>query len=656
MFLNQNRSLAQWLVLLTLSAWPLLPGTADAAPASSAEKEKELIAILRSEAPPDQKAITCKRLAVYGSEQAVPALAPLLEDPQLASWARIALEVIPGEAADNALRSGVPKLQGRLLVGTINSIGVRRDAKAVGALVGKLKESDSDVASAAAVALGRIGGTEAASALQAALSSAPAAVRAAVAEGCVRCAERFLGDGKAPQAIELYDQVRKAQVPKQNMLEGVRGAILARKNDGIPLLLEQLRSSDKALFQIGLRVARELPGPQATEAVVAELHHAPDQRQPQLLLALADRGEDAALAPIIDAAKTGRKPLRLVAIGALDRLGKPASVPALIEIAAETDPELRQGALMALTRMPGADLDAKLLEHLGPATGRTRQALIELAARRQIQAAVPTLVKDLQDPDPGTRNAAVQALGSLGGTSQIDELVKVLSNAQNDRQRQDIETALLAISGRVGNGCTQYLLPLVHNQDSSVRKVGLHALASAGGSDALTAIKMAVEDRDEGVQDEAVRTLSTWPNTWPEDESIAQPLLNLAKDSKKANYQVLAMRGYLQFLQGDKKLKNDEKLTRVREAMPLINRPEEKRAAIAVLQSVPNAGALEMLVNFASEPAVSEDACAAIVDLTGKQIPGVSRETRQQALQTAAEKSTNEETKNRAHQALARLR
>src|SRR5205085_1938469 len=158
--------------------------------------EKELIGILRSGAPPDQKAITCKRLAVYGSEQAVPALAPLLEDPQLASWARIALEVIPGEAADNALRSALPKLQGRLLVGTINSIGVRRDTKAVGELVRRLKETEFDVASAAAIALGRIGGTETASALQAALSSAPAAVRAAVAEGCVRCAERFLADGK----------------------------------------------------------------------------------------------------------------------------------------------------------------------------------------------------------------------------------------------------------------------------------------------------------------------------------------------------------------------------------------------------------------------------------------------------------------------------
>src|SRR4051794_2103484 len=70
------------------------PGTLafGAAPAAnSAEKERGYIAVLQSNAPPAEKAITCKRLAVYGSEAAVPALAPLLLDPELASWARIAL-------------------------------------------------------------------------------------------------------------------------------------------------------------------------------------------------------------------------------------------------------------------------------------------------------------------------------------------------------------------------------------------------------------------------------------------------------------------------------------------------------------------------------------------------------------------------------------
>lgn len=637
--------------LAGLIPWPAQAQTA----ADSAEKERKYIQVLRSGAP-DQKAIACKELAIYGSAAAVPLLAPLLQDEQLASWARTALEAIPGPAADEALVSALAKVQGRLLVGTINSIGVRQNPKAVADLGKHLGDGDAAVASAAAVALGRIGGTDAAGVLKKSLSSAAPAVRASVAEGCVRCAEKFLADGKPKPAIELYDAVRLAQVPKQNQLEGIRGAILARKDAGIPLLVEQLRSSDRALFQIGLRVARELPGAKATAAVVAEMHKAPEERQPLLLLALSDRNEADALPPIVQAAKTGSKRLRLVAVKALDRLSQPSTAPALIEVAAQNDPDLTQAALVALTRMPGNELDGQFLQQLERAKGKTREVLIQVCARRQIEGVVPVLVKDTHNSDAAIRSSAIRAMGTMGGTSQINDLVSLLPQAQSDKQKDDIEAALLAISSRIGNGCAPALLPLAQNQDSSVRKMGLHALASAGGPDALNAVKQAVEDKDEAVQDEAVRTLSTWPNTWPEDESIAPPLLDLAKSARKPGYQVLAMRGYLQFLQGDKKLSGIEKLNKVREVLPLMNRAEEKRSAIAVVQSVPAEASLELLAKFAAEPDLTEDACSALVDLASRRLPGVSPESRRQALQTSIDKTQNETTKKRAAEALARVR
>src|SRR5690606_4254703 len=114
-----------------------------------------------------------KKLAIHGSSAAVPELAKLLPNPQLSSWARIALEAIPGPEADEALRNAAESLDGLLLVGTINSIGVRRDAKAVELLAGKLKDQDEEVASAAAVALGKIGNAPAVQSLRGALAEAP---------------------------------------------------------------------------------------------------------------------------------------------------------------------------------------------------------------------------------------------------------------------------------------------------------------------------------------------------------------------------------------------------------------------------------------------------------------------------------------------------
>ncbi len=190
-------------------------------PSESPEKEAELIAVLRSDAPGGDKAIACKNLAIYGSSAAVPELARLLPDEKLSSWARIALEAIPGSASDDALRKATDSLTGKLLVGTINSIGVRRDAKAVDPLITRLEDQDADVASAAAVALGRIGNSAAAKLLRKSLAGRlPIKVRSAVAEGLVLCAERFLSEGKPAEAAEIYDEVRKAEVPRQRILEG----------------------------------------------------------------------------------------------------------------------------------------------------------------------------------------------------------------------------------------------------------------------------------------------------------------------------------------------------------------------------------------------------------------------------------------------------
>lgn len=180
--------------------------------------QTDLITVLKSDAPKGEKAITCKQLAICGTEQSVPVLAPLLADEELASWARIALEAIPGPAPDAALRDALGKLEGRLLIGVINSVGVRRDVYAVDTLVQKLDDDNAGVASAAAVALGHIGGEQAAKALTQSLADAPSGVRSAVAEGCILCAEWFLANEKTAKAIKLYDTVRLADVPDQRHL------------------------------------------------------------------------------------------------------------------------------------------------------------------------------------------------------------------------------------------------------------------------------------------------------------------------------------------------------------------------------------------------------------------------------------------------------
>jgi len=116
-----------------------------------------LVALLQdSGASVYAKAKACQRLAVIGDKTAVPALAPLLADPQLSHYARTALEPIPDRAADDALRAALGKVQGALLIGVIGSIGMRRDGSAAAALEKLRHDADTEVGRAADSALARI--------------------------------------------------------------------------------------------------------------------------------------------------------------------------------------------------------------------------------------------------------------------------------------------------------------------------------------------------------------------------------------------------------------------------------------------------------------------------------------------------------------------
>jgi len=328
------------------------------------------------------------------------------------------------------------------------------------------------------------------------------------------------------------------------------------------------------------------------------------------------------------------------------------SVPVLLDTAAWSEAELGQAALAALARLPGNGVDADLMARLPQSTGEMRRVLIELTGQRRIEAAISTLLQCAEEPGPGIRSAAVQALGVLGSDKQTADLVRLLLKSESSKDRQDLETALIAIVGRSGTNCAPHLLPLAQSDDAALRTIALHALAGAGGPAALAAVQAALEDKDDSVQDEAARTLSTWPNNWPEDSGVAEPLLALAKSGKKTSHQVLGLRGYLQYLKGDKELKDEEKLAKVKDLLPLVQRPEEKRLVIAALEGISTAPALELIMTFAGEPDLVEDASSALLQLADKGKEGLTNALRQQAMQLVVAKSKNEETKKKAEKIL----
>jgi hypothetical protein len=174
-----------------------------------------------------QKAKACQRVAELGVTEAIPALAPLLADEHLNTYARHALEPLADPSASEVLRSALGKLPGNLLIGVIHSLGTRKDAASVERLTKLMYANDADVARAAANSLGKIGGPAAMRELQAGLGKTKGMVRMAVADAGLLCAEGLLAQGQRQEAMAMYHSLTAPDVPKSVRLAAMHGVIAA---------------------------------------------------------------------------------------------------------------------------------------------------------------------------------------------------------------------------------------------------------------------------------------------------------------------------------------------------------------------------------------------------------------------------------------------
>ena len=601
------------LIFLTgLFLFSPLSTRADGPPASP-EKEAELVAILQSEAASSEKALACKNLAIYGSGKAVAELAKLLGNEQLSSWSRIALEAIPGSEADEALRKATESLEGKLLVGTINSIGVRRDTSAVDLLTARLNAPDFEVASAAAVALGRIGTSAAASSLQTVLATSPAKVRSAVAEGCVLCAERFHAEGLESEAVALYDLVRKADVPEQRILEATRGAILARKQQGIPVLIELLKSQNKGLFNIALSTAREFPGREIDESLAIEMTKATPERAALIIAAMADRSETVVLPAILKVAKSGPKPVRLAALHALGRVGNTTCLPTLLESAVELDAEISQAAKKGLIEIPGESIDKELVARLAKPEGKFYALLVELIGERQIQA-IPALLKALDQSDKAVRTAALVSLGNTVPADKLSVLIKLVVSPKNPNEvalaQQALKTACVRMPDR--DACSAELTAAMERSPVTTKISLLRILGAVSGTKALQTIAAAAKNSDPQLQDVASELLGDWMTI-----DAAPVLLDLAKSAPAEKFQVRAMRGYIKAAR-QFQMSDAERIEMCKLATEACRRTPEKKLIVEVLKRINSLETLKMAVQAIKDPELKEDASQAALVIAQK--------------------------------------
>ena len=134
---------------------------------------------------------------------------------------------------------------------------------------------------------------------------------------------------------------------------------------------------------------------------------------------------------------------------------------------------------------------------------------------------------------------------------------------------------------------------------------------------------------------------------WPDDPGAGEPLLKMAKDGKKRLHEVLALRGYAEYVRTSTKMSPADKFTAAEEIMKLAAGTPEEGKALALLGTIRTEDALKSLMRHTNSNR-KEEAFAAIFQLVAESADGIPKDLRRQAVQQIMKGSKNRRLKKQA--------
>ncbi len=579
----------------------------------TADIEQHLIGVLEdTNATFAGKQEACRLLWIIGSARSVPVLSKLLTDPKQADIARYALERNPDAAAGKALRTALSSTKGSTRIGVINSVGNRGDAEAVGALKAFILNSDPLVSEAAISALGKVGTLSALAALRSLPSTNVSAARA-----ILHVAEHFAVTGRQADASRVYDSLTGEGRPAVIRGEALRGLAVLPSPHAAAVALAFLNSSDLYLQEVGARTAGSLADPQTTRSVLAAFPTLPSATQTVLLTALSERNEAAAL-PVVESSIQSTDPLvRGAAIRALARLGGGKAVPVLVNIARTGEGDDKRIARESLASMPGADAEQAILQTALKGAPAERALLMGILSERPSPAVTAALLEAARGSDPSVAVEAARALGRTGGMKEHGELLKVVLTTHDADIRDAARDAVVTIGTRLGNRdeATAPVLDALPGTAGAAKAALLAILAGTGGDRALEELTRAAGSQDAEVKQAAVTLLA---NSWSDSRPLPT-LQYVAKTSADKSLRIESVRGYLRLVGQDDRMPADQKVMKITLILPLAERPEEKRQALAILRDCRLSSAVEQAATLLNDPMVGADAGDTVLDLAAPQ-------------------------------------
>jgi len=526
--------------------------------------------------------MACLNLTRTGTEDATLVLAQLLDDERFNTVARTALTNIPGDAGVKALRDSWKTLQGKNLVGVIQSLGAVRQTPTLVDIF-EANTNNDEITKAVFNALAGIPTMEARSHLILKQPHIPGGPTVQRAEAILSYGEWLKRRGRADgitSAIVGYEELSQdgsGPRPDAAML----AIILADEEKGLSLLAALLQEETNISFNVPLRAVLELKSETTGAFVLASMGNLSEEKQAALVANLGARKETAIVPFLLILAQGDQPLLRLAAVQALGEIGDLRAVDTILRAVGASEIALSETAKASLKLFQGNEFDQKIITLLDSDDQKMRLAALELVGERQIAAACDKVRTLFTDTD--VNEAAYKAF-ALAVTPTVSDIRFVLARVRKGGEQAGVREALTMLCRKIADRdaaaelfATEIKEIIKGGADTETGGFDLDCLFQLGGEKAAEALAAVAMETDDALTDKATQLLGRW--TTPD---AAPHLIHIARHHPNERYRTRTLSGYLRVIR-QMGLPVEQKVQMAEKALSVATRDADKQRAQEVL-------------------------------------------------------------------------
>ena len=419
-------------------------------------------------------------------------------------------------------------------------------------------------------------------------------------------------------------------------------------DDPIAMTIDLVSRDDAEFRAIGLdRVRHGTKGEAATYRFAAELAKQSPVRQVELMSALSDRGDAAAIPAMTALLLQAKDPaVRAAAVLGIGTLGSQVEVAVLKRSLAAEEPE-KGAARKALTVVRGDAATKELLDAAKYGEPALRSTFIDILADRRARVALPDLAAMTVDGEAGVRTAALRALEKLGGPEQVSGLVAGVLKASAGADRRDAERALVTVCTK-NHGheeAAKIFLEAFKKAPEVEQESLLPALGGVGGAGAMAIVDELIASPDAAKRKFGLSALSRWP-----DATVSSRLMNLVGKAQDPAERGLLLGALIRIAPlPDNKLNDGQKLDLVKKTMELCQTDEDRARLIERVNAIRTIEAFRFILPYLDQPSLAEPACKSVVELAHhRQLRDANKDEFIKALDRVITTTKNQELAERA--------